>query len=548
MHATGRIGWRSVWACAVALAIGLLSGRASLAAEPTPGYEAWLQEYVQLTEAMAGVLGLVGDEASARRIADPLRELSAKWFYHQLNTEGVASQTNPADTALGEKYGPRIQKRVEALGTQLQRIQQLPDEAAASIVQQAMAEGQAEAQRAMARQQQQAERNQQRQQQEDDVGSPSEPSTPAPSPRSEGGELADNDPDAILAEMTRQLRTITAAMSRIDTVADVPRETDEIARAGNALQAASQRFGALSPEQQSAVRPQRMMRLNAANQEYQQQMQRLSRKPAVMLALKQATSQSPRQPQDQPRQGHDKPHGVAEGAARMKGLAGVWASSRFDTYTGTMILNYLTFFPGGVIYGDIAPGWERMVFDRDGLPEDREELGRYTVNGRHATIRWEDGEAERLTLNASDAIEFTDRGTYRHYVKVQPIAPGSRWDASFSRASSVKAMAAGGVSGMFGKTIRFKRDGTFMMKLFGTMDYDSTSAGQADDTLGDQRRSGVGLERVKGRGRYAFDGYHLTLKDVGGKTKTVTCFSIDWDDEDPAPNLLWIKDVGTFMR
>jgi hypothetical protein len=289
------------------------------------------------------------------------------------------------------------------------------------------------------------------------------------------------------------------------------------------------------------------MRLGAANQAFQRQQQRLEANPELLAEVEAAMegdpdeASAPRQPGTQ---GRAEPGGNAVEASplgRAHPLHGVWVSSRFDTFSGMVIFDYVTLFPSGVIYDGIAPGWDQLRLDRQALPDEPKELGRFTFDGqKKLSIRWEDGEAEPAKLLSDEALTFTDRGTYRSYLKVQPVAQGTRWDLTFSRSGVVKQMVAGGVSGSFGSAITFEPDGTYKLENFTSMSHDGV-------VVGDQRRAGVGTWS-KGEGRYEFDGYRMTLHDRGGAKRNVSCFVIDWDDEQPGPNMLYIEGVGRFTR
>jgi len=232
---------------AAMLALGLLLASPGLAQEggkpsPTPGYEDWLKEYVQLTEAMAGVMGLAQDEASAQRIAGPLRQLSAKWFGHQMNTEGVADPENPADRELGQKYAPMIQQQVQALQAQLTRIQQAPQVLA--VVQQAMTQGQADAARAAAKARQQAS------------GEGDDGGEPATQPSSAS---------AAVNQMSEQMESLAAILKDVETDADLDDAEASVRSAASKLHEAAAAFEALPQEEQMKLQPVDLQRLQAAN-------------------------------------------------------------------------------------------------------------------------------------------------------------------------------------------------------------------------------------------------------------------------------------------
>jgi len=356
-----------------------------------------------------------------------------------------------------------------------------------------------------------------------------------PMPGAGGATVAVNAMSHCLDRMTRQLATI-------QDDDDLPRVMPSLIDAALALADIARQFFALPEDQQQAVAPKSMQKLQAARTQFRQQMDRLSEDPALVAQLHVAMAREIARRSDKDTAAPATPprHAKPQPVPQHRGIHGVWVSSRFDSFTGSMIFDYITFFPDGIVYDSIAPGWDRLKLDRERLPEDRDELGRFTAQGKQVRIRWEDDKTEDLTRHAADALEFTDRGQYRHYLKVKPIAAGTRWQTTFSRSSTVRAMAAGGVSGSFGTAITFHRDGRYEIENFSSMAHEG-------NILGDQRDMGVATQS-KGWGRYEFRGYRLRLQDAGGPIREVPCFAIDWDDEEAGINLLYIDGVGTFTR
>lgn len=242
-----------------------------------------------------------------------------------------------------------------------------------------------------------------------------------------------------------------------------------------------------------------------------------------------------RRPPQGPPQGSS--HGADDG---VHPFYGVYISSHYNMMSNSISYDYVTLFPDGTIVDGLAPGWDVLELDRSKLPADTgaDDIGSFRRKGADVSVQWNDGKSEQVNFN-SPSLYFRGRGRYSHYGKTEPIPAGTRWDTTFSNSGVMRQMGSGGASATFGSAITFRRDGTYKIEGFVSADFNQ---------LDDYRSGQEGQQYSRGRGRYAFDGHRVTLQDVGGTVKTVSCFAWDWDDERPGPEWLYIEGVGRFTR